>query len=55
MLQKTWYEISPIAYLIVSVYFLFGENKLGALSGLILLITASLIIFMRIQYRSSAK
>ncbi len=55
MLQKTWYEISPIAYLIVSTYFLFGENKLAAFSGFVLFIVTLLIVAMRIQYRSTTK
>jgi hypothetical protein len=51
MFQKVWYEISPIVYLILAIYFLVGENKLAAFSGFVLLIVTLLIVAMRIQYR----
>jgi len=52
MLQKLWYEVSPIAYFIVAIYCLVGENKLAAVSGFLLLLVTSLIVLLRIQYRS---
>jgi TRAP-type uncharacterized transport system fused permease subunit len=55
MLQKAWYEMSPIIYLIVSIYFLFGENKLAAFCGFVLLIVTLLVVVMRFQYRSTTK
>lgn len=55
MLEKAWYELSPIAYSIVSVYFLFGENKLAAVFGFVLFAVTMLIVVMRFQYRTTAK
>ncbi|MDD5578303.1 MAG: hypothetical protein PHY16_03355 [Methylobacter sp.] len=55
MLQKAWYELSPVIYLLGSIYFIAGENKLAALGGVLLLMVTLLVIVMRIQYRSIPK
>ena len=55
MIEKMWYESSPIVYALVSVYFLLGDNKQAGFFGLILLIVTALIVLMRMEYRSTQR
>ena len=55
MLEKAWYELSPLAYSSLSVIILFSANFLARLFALILLLASLLIVVMRMQYRSTPK
>jgi|CXWL01.1.fsa_nt_gi hypothetical protein len=52
MLEKIWYESSPLVYLTLSFYGLLRDHFPSAFFAGILLGTTLLIITMRIQYRS---
>ena len=53
MLEKVWYEISPIAYSIMSCIAMFYTNMLGVVFASLLLTVSVLIGVMRIQSRSA--
>ncbi|NOS74500.1 MAG: hypothetical protein HOP36_08185 [Methyloglobulus sp.] len=55
MLEKVWYELSPITYSIVSCLAMFYTNILGIVFASLLLIVSVLIGVMRIQSRTTPK
>lgn len=55
MLQKAWYEVFPAVYLLMSIYFLNGDNRKAAFFGFILFVVTTLIIMMRFQSRSKIR
>jgi Na+-transporting methylmalonyl-CoA/oxaloacetate decarboxylase gamma subunit len=55
MLEKVWYELSPITYSIVSCLAMFYTNILGIVFASLLLIASVLIGVMRIQSRFTHK
>ncbi|NOS74589.1 MAG: hypothetical protein HOP36_08645 [Methyloglobulus sp.] len=55
MLEKVWYEVSPIAYSILSIFVLLYSNILGVVFAFILLSVSVFIGVMRFQYRSKPK
>ncbi len=55
MLEKVWYEISPLVYSIVSIYVFWGENKQAIIFSVVLFLVTVLIVVMRVQYRLTPK
>lgn len=55
MLEKVWYELSPITYSIVSCLAMFNTNILGIVFASLLLIVSVLIGVMRVQSRTTPK
>jgi hypothetical protein len=51
-MEKAWYELSPIVYLIVSGFVMFSANNLAAFFALLLFLASLLIGVMRLQSRS---
>jgi large-conductance mechanosensitive channel len=55
MLEKIWYELSPIIYSAASCFVIFYTNFVGAVFAFLLLGVSLLIGVMRIQFRSTPK
>lgn len=55
MLEKVWYELSPMIYLAASVIVMIYTNHLAAFFGVLLLLTSALIGIMRYQARIALK
>jgi uncharacterized membrane protein HdeD (DUF308 family) len=55
MLEKVWYELSPVIYIVVSCVVIFNSNLAGIFFASLLLSVSLLIGVMRIQSRSTSK
>lgn len=55
MLEKVWYELSPIIFVVASCFVVVYSNFWGVFFALILLSVSVLIGVMRIQSRSRPK
>ncbi|WP_394752497.1 hypothetical protein [Crenothrix sp.] len=55
MLEKVWYELSPVIYIVVSCVVMFNGNLFAIFFAALLLSVSLLIGVMRIQSRSTPR